>query len=340
MVALRDWRMLTGPERTAAATKWLTVIAGLAAAIIFSMVGSTLYREFVGLPNIAVVTVGEEPVTAREYRDFLAFRTYELQQQIVALDAGERPDDYDERLTELRTQLVSLAFNAATDLAHTPLIRGEWAARGLEIERADLDEALVAIAGAGAEEAPLPNEALEQVVSATGLEVNAIERFTADGVRRERLIEGLFAGTDRTPPHLRALEIALQTEEDGTDALERLANGESMATLAREVSVDPGSRDSGGQVDWTPPDIRPEAWDEAAFDAPIGQIVGPFEGDFRWYLLRVLDRVDARDLSDVHEETLRQSKFDDWIAERTETQPISYTLSADIIDWTERNPIR
>ncbi len=340
MVALRDWRMLTGPERTSAATKWLTVIAGLAAAIILSMIGSTLYREFVGLPNTAVVTVGEEPVTAREYRDFLAFRTYELQQQIVALDAGERPDDYDQRLTDLRTQLASLAFNAATELAHITLIRGEWAARGLDIEREDLDEAIVAIAGAGEDEAPLPDEALEQVVSATGLEVSAIERFTADGIRRERLIEELFAGTDRTPPHLRALEIALQTEEDGTEALERLANGESMAALARELSVDPGSRDSGGQVDWTPPGIRPEAWDEAAFGAPIGQIVGPFEGDFRWYLLRVLDSVDERDLSDNHEEILRQSKFDDWIAERTETQPISYTLDADIIDWTERNPIR
>lgn len=340
MVAVRDWRMLSGPERTSAATKWLVVVSVLATAMILTLIGSTLYREFVGLPNAVVVTVGDEPVTTLEYRAFLAYRGYELKQQVIALDEGEQPDDYGNRLAELRAQLASLAFQAATDLAHMTLIRAEWITRGLEIAEADVKDALVGIFGVGEDERPSWDEVLREVVTATGLGVDEIEQFTADAIRRERLIEELFAGTDRSPSHLRGLEIVLQSEGDGTAALDRLQNGEPMEVIARELSVDPASRESGGQVNWTPPGIRPEAWDRAVFDALVGHVVGPFEADSRWYLFRVLDRVDERELSGEHEERLRQSKFDDWIAERTETQPISYTLSADVIDWTERNPIR
>jgi hypothetical protein len=332
--------MLSGPERTSAATKWLVLGTVLATGIILSLIGSTLYREFIGLPNAVVVTVGDEPVTTLEYQAFLAFRGYELKQQVIALDEGERPDDYSNRLAELRTRLSSLAFQAATDLAHTTLIRVEWATRGFEIAEVDVKDALVGIVGVSHEERPSWSEALQEVVTATGLGVDEIERFTADAIRRERLIEELFAGTERSPSHLRGREIVLQSEGDGTAALERLQNGEAMEAIARELSVDPTSRESGGQVDWTPPGIRPEAWDRAVFNAPVGDVIGPFEGDSRWYLFRVLDRVDERELSDEHEEMIRQSKFDDWIAERTETQPISYTLSADVIDWTERNPLR
>ena len=76
-----------------------------------------------------------------------------------------------------------------------------------------------------------------------------------------------------------------------------------------------------------------------AFTSPIGDLVGPFEGNLGWYLLRVTDRVDERPLSAAHAHTLRTRRLDGWLAERTDAQPIEYMLTTEIIDWTDRNSL-
>jgi len=339
MVALRDWGMLTRQQRTAAAAKWLTLLAGLAAAVVLSLVGSAFYAEYGALPNSAVATVGSEPIPASEYRDFLSYRRYELQQEIAALDADETVEDYEARSNDLRAQLGGVAFNGVSHMAHAVLIRDAWAADGREVGPDDLRAQLVALVGTAPEREDAQAAAIETIREATGLDAATIERFAADSFRRERLADELFAETDPTPAHVKAVEIVLAREEDAAEVIQRIEDGEAMEDVAREVSVDSLSRGAGGMVDWTPSGIRQEAWDAVAFTSPIGEIVGPFEGNLGWYLLRVTDRVDERPLSSAHARTLRARRLDAWLAERSEERPIEYMLSTEIIDWTERNSL-
>ena len=339
MVALRDWRMLSRPQRTAAAAKWLTLVAGLAAAVVLSLVGSAFYAEFAALPNSAVATVGSEPITASEYRDFLAFRRYELQQELAALDADETVEDYDMRANDLRAQLGGVVFNGVSHMAHAVLIRDAWAAEGREVDQDDLRAQLVALAGVAPEREDAKAAALEAIQEATRLDAATIEQFAAESLRRQRLSDELFAQTDPMPAHVKAVEIVLAREEDAPDVIQRIEDGEAMEDVAREVSVDSVSRTAGGVVDWTPSGIRPGAWDAVAFTAPIGELVGPFEGNLGWYVLRVTDRVDELPLSAEHARTLRARKLDAWLAERTDEQPIEYLLTTEIIEWTDRNPL-
>ncbi len=339
MVALRDWRMLSRPQRTAAAAKWLTLVAVLAAAIVLSLVVNAFYVEYVALPNSAVATVGVEPIKVSEYRDFLAFRRYELEQELAALYAGDAVEDYEARAADLQAQLAGVVFNGVSRLAHAALIRDAWSADGRDVDPADLRAHVVALADAAPEREGAGDAALKAVRTATGLDAALIERFAADSVRRRQLSDELFAQADPAPAHLRAVEIVLAREEDAPAVIQRIEDGEAMEDVAREVSVDNLSRSAGGVVDWIPRGIRPPAWDLVAFDAPLGELVGPFEGNLGWYLLRVTERVDSRPLSAEHARTLRAAKLDQWLALRTDDQPISYMLTSEIIDWTDRNAL-
>lgn len=339
MVALRDWGMLSRPQRTAAAAKWLTLVAGLAAAVVLGLVGNAFYSEYGALPNSPVATVGSEPITATEYRDFLSFRRYQLQQELAALDADETVEDYEARAGDLRAQLGGVVFNGVSHLAHAVLIRDAWTAEGHEVAPDDLRAHLATLAGVAPEREDAQASAVEAIREATGLDAATIERFAADSFRRQRLADELFAATDPMPAHVKAVEIVLAREEDAAEVIQRIEDGEAMEDVAREVSVDSVSRTAGGEVDWTPSGIRPEVWDAVAFTAPIGELVGPFEGNLGWYLLRVTDRVDERPLSAEHARTLRARKLDAWLAERTDEQPIEYMLTTEIIDWTDRNSL-
>ena len=74
-----------------------------------------------------------------------------------------------------------------------------------------------------------------------------------------------------------------------------------------------------------------------AFHAPVGDVMGPFKAGRSWFLLQVLDRVDESPLSAQNEELVRQTEMDEWFTKRAQQWPISYVLSAEVIDWTTRN---
>ena len=66
---------------------------------------------------------------------------------------------------------------------------------------------------------------------------------------------------------------------------ERLAGGESFETLARQYSQDPGSASRGGDLGWFGRGQMVAPFEEAAFDAPVGQVVGPVETDYGYHLI-------------------------------------------------------
>ena len=343
IVALRDWRELTRAQRASALTKWLVVLASAIAIASLSIIGSAIYVEYFGLPHTAVVSVGNESISASEYRDFLAYGRYKIEHESLVLDGGERSDDYEARSADIRGQLAGLAFGGITVLAHDLLIRSDWAERGLEVSHADIRTRVLSLARPTATrpvgQSLSASEAivLQELAEATGVGAELIKRFVVSDILRERLSDELFARVDPAPPHVRLVEIALTREADAFDVLQRIEAGERMEDLARELSGDPAARVSGGQVDWTPLGIRSTAWDEMAFHAPVGDVMGPFEAGTSWFLLQVLDRVDERPLSAQNEELVRQTEMDEWFTKRAQQWPISYVLSAEVIDWTTRN---
>jgi len=90
-----------------------------------------------------------------------------------------------------------------------------------------------------------------------------------------------------TPNEIIDDETAQQKLEN---ALERIANGEDFGEIAKLLSDDPGSANSGGNMGWTDPGTFVPEFDEVVNSLEVGAISEPFRSRFGWHIVEVLDR--------------------------------------------------
>ncbi|MCS7081880.1 MAG: peptidyl-prolyl cis-trans isomerase [Bacteroidetes bacterium] len=101
-------------------------------------------------------------------------------------------------------------------------------------------------------------------------------------------------------PVVRARHILIAFGTDKAEArrkaesvLARLRAGEDFAAVAREVSQDPGSASRGGDLGWFGRGRMVKEFEEAAFGARPGQLLGPVETSFGYHIIRVEGRSTA-----------------------------------------------
>ena len=119
-------------------------------------------------------------------------------------------------------------------------------------------------------------------------EVRAYYDGHADEFTQEEQVEArhilLRVGEDRTPEQARQELAAVRT---------RIEGGESFAQVATERSEDPGSAARGGGLGYFGRGRMTPEFEQAAFAAPIGELVGPIETPFGVHLLEVTGRRQA-----------------------------------------------
>jgi hypothetical protein len=107
------------------------------------------------------------------------------------------------------------------------------------------------------------------------------------------------AGVSGGPEEVRARHILLRVDEERSaeQAREqlaairaRLASGEDFASIAAEVSDDPGSAAQGGDLGFFGRGQMVPEFEEAAFSAQPGELVGPVETSFGLHLIEVIER--------------------------------------------------
>ncbi|CNJ74645.1 peptidylprolyl isomerase SurA [Yersinia aldovae] len=71
----------------------------------------------------------------------------------------------------------------------------------------------------------------------------------------------------------------------------------SFATIAKEISQDPGSAMQGGDLGWASPDIYDPAFRDAVMKLSKGEISAPVHSSFGWHLIQLVDtrQVDKTD---------------------------------------------
>lgn len=109
------------------------------------------------------------------------------------------------------------------------------------------------------------------------------EEFTQEEQIRARHIL-LQVGGDRTEQ---------QAEEQMLAIRDRLEAGEDFATVATELSDDPGSKAQGGDLGFFGRGQMIGEFEEAAFSAVPGEVVGPVKTNFGYHLIQVEERRDA-----------------------------------------------
>ena len=111
----------------------------------------------------------------------------------------------------------------------------------------------------------------------------------------------------RVPSSAEEAEVAA-AEAKAQETLERIQEGADFVDVALEVSEDPGSKHQGGDLGFFTRGQMTPPFEEAAFAAEPGVLVGPVRSDFGFHLLRVEEHREARSqtLDEVRDDLARE----------------------------------
>ena len=87
-----------------------------------------------------------------------------------------------------------------------------------------------------------------------------------------------------------APEVVKEKQEAAQKAATRAKGGEDFATLAKELSEEPGAKESGGDLGFFPKDRMVPEFANAAFAANLNDISEPVKTQFGWHVIKVTDK--------------------------------------------------
>lgn len=134
---------------------------------------------------------------------------------------------------------------------------------------------------------------------------------------------------------LTARHILLNTEEEAKAVKAQLDGGADFAALAKEKSIEPAAKESGGDLGSFD---RTSAFDadflKGAFALKKGETSGPVQTQFGWHIIQVTDVTgEAPDFAKMKAEVQErmvdvevQSKFGEWLANLKDKATITNTL--------------
>jgi parvulin-like peptidyl-prolyl isomerase len=154
----------------------------------------------------------------------------------------------------------------------------------------------------------------------------------------ERLVAGPSLARDKVNNYFRneigqsaeqvhAAHILVGTQELADQLYSQLQNDpESFATLASESSIDEGTAPNGGDLGWFPRGIMVEPFEEVAFNLEPGSIGEPFQTEFGWHIVKVIERAEDRALTDTQITQASQALAERWLTEQRATLDVSSSV--------------
>ncbi|QDZ77427.1 peptidylprolyl isomerase [Bacillus cereus] len=99
---------------------------------------------------------------------------------------------------------------------------------------------------------------------------------------------------DYYKPKLKASHILVKDEKTATDIKNKLNNGEDFATLAKQYSEDPGSKDTGGELPEFGPGEMDAEFEKAAYKLEVGQVSDPIHSSFGYHIIKLTEKKELK----------------------------------------------
>lgn len=95
-----------------------------------------------------------------------------------------------------------------------------------------------------------------------------------------------------------ARHILVKTDTEAKEIIAKLQKGGDFAKLAKEKSMDPGSKDKGGDLGWFSPATMVKPFSDAVAALPKGKTTAePVQTQFGWHVIKMIDSRTAQPLA-------------------------------------------
>ena len=109
---------------------------------------------------------------------------------------------------------------------------------------------------------------------------------------------------DHYKPKLKASHILVKDEPSAKEIKEKLNNGEDFATLAKQSSTDPGTKEKGGELPEFGPGTMDAKFEEAAYKLEVGQVSDPVKSSYGYHIIKVTGKTELKPF-DQEKENIR-----------------------------------
>ena len=238
-------------------------------------------------PNAVVLKLGSKTVSVSEFekRFNIALRALAAQQG-APLDAATL------------SQFASLRPSFLDQFATQEVLLQEAQKRGIEVTKAEVDkefEAAKTSAGAN----------FQQALNAAGYQNEAeLRDYIRESLTLRRVVDQLrsnikvsdqavrtFYDNNKSqfsqPAQVCAQHILVADKAKADQLYQQLQNGGDFAKLAAANSIDPGSKDKGGDLGCLNKGQTVPEFEAAAFAAKVGEITQPVKSQFGYHIIKV-----------------------------------------------------
>jgi parvulin-like peptidyl-prolyl isomerase len=244
--------------------------------------------------------VNGEPIYQSDYQKQVG----EWEAAFVAQNADLSPEEKQEMLIQGRRQVLEVMIEQA-------LIEQAAASQGDTISEAEVESVIARDIEENGGRAQF--EAWLQANDWTYEEYRSRQRSM---MISSQMFERVTRDVPTEAEQVRARHILVATEEEARNLLAQLQSGADFAQIAREYSLDPSTKESGGDLGFFPRGtlVVPEV-EDVAFSLSVGEISDVVQSAMGYHIVQVQERVQDKPLSEESWQALREATFRDWVAE-------------------------
>jgi hypothetical protein len=337
---------------------WFGVGALCLLVLIIVLVG--VISELLVRPATPVAEVNGVGIRRDDYEALVRYQRHnaylniqDLQSGLQSLDPTQEGNEflitfYQQQLEQLQTALLTIPQTALDELIDDEMIRVMAGEAGIvvsddDIEQSIMDDLRRAASPQSTEtttdtvqlptSTPIPQAQLDEfyrnILDSMGLSDKEFRTIVGRGLLRTKVQELLANEVDTTGLVAHVQMIQTDSQEEALAAQERIEAGEDFALVASEVSTDPGSAESGGDLGWITPgqflSRYGEEWDTLIFSLEPGAIDLAESGE-KFYVVRVLEKDENGPLPEEALSERRYNALADWIEEQRASPDVQ-------IDW-------
>jgi foldase protein PrsA len=255
---------------------------------------------------LALVTIPDQEVIARVNGEDIstAFYQAELERALSTVTNQYQVDWND---TENQSYLPGFQEQVLDQLIDRALLRQLASQENIAIDPAEVETEIASIQIQIEQDETIADWA--SFLAENNLTDEIVRELVTDDLIMEALTER--HGGSSLVEQVHASHILVETEETGQEVLDKLAAGEDFAALAAEYSIDPGSKDQGGDLDWFPRGMMVPEFEEAAFSLEPNETSGLVQTDFGYHIILVHEKGE-REMDPTLYAQVQQQQFQTW----------------------------